>query len=221
MFPLEFFVEAAPKSSGASALSRELWKSHGFSFVDQPGPEALPEFLGPYRPDAIARKDGENVIIAIKRHQRSFLEQPFAELHRRIEGHKDWKLNVVYAAERPEDSIVIPVARLDTLKQQIVEVEGLEAGGHHRAAFMLAWSILEAVLNRLDEAGSHHIRTAGQVVNALAMGGHLSNEVERRLFRLSELRNRIVHGDLDASASGADVEQVLMAIKEVLVGEAQ
>ena len=26
-FPLEFFIEAAPKSSGASALSRELWKA--------------------------------------------------------------------------------------------------------------------------------------------------------------------------------------------------
>jgi len=200
---------------------RAAYESHGFSFVDQPGPEALPEFLGQYRPDAIARKDGENVIIAIKRHQRSFLEQPFAELRRRIEGHKGWKLNVVYAVERPEDSIVIPVARLDTLKQQTAEVEGLQARGHRRAAFMLAWSILEAVLNRLDEGGSHHIRTAGQVVHTLALGGHLSNEVERSLRRLSELRNRIVHGDLDAEASGEDVEQVLAAINEALLGEKQ
>jgi len=27
MFPLEFFVEGAPKSSGASSLTRELWKA--------------------------------------------------------------------------------------------------------------------------------------------------------------------------------------------------
>lgn len=215
--------EARNVDAGSSILERlrAAYEKHGFTFVIEPGPETLPDFLGSYRPDAIAQKQGENVIIEIMQRQRSPWEEPFADIHDRIAGHKDWKLNVVYALERPEDSIVIPVARLDTLKQQIAEVEGLRAEGHHRAAFMLAWSILEAVLNRLDETGSHHIRTAGQVVHSLAMGGHLSNEVERRLFRLSELRNRIVHGDLDAGASGQDVEQVLAAINEALVGEKQ
>ena len=213
--------DARNVEAGSSILERlrAAYEEHGFSFVVEPGPETLPDFLGSYRPDAIARKKGENVIIEIMRRQRSPWEEPFADLHDRIAGHKDWKLNVVYAVERPEDSIVLPVAHLDTLNLQIAEVEGLQAGGHHRAAFMLAWSVLEAVLNRLDEAGSHHIRTAGQVVHSLAMGGHLSSEVERRLFRLSELRNRIVHGDLDVSVSGENVELVLAAIKEALAGE--
>jgi len=207
--------------TGIMGRLRAAYESRGFSFVDQPGPEVLPEFVAPYRPDAIARKDGENVIIAIKRHQRSFLEQPFAELHRKVAEHKDWKLNIIYAVEKPEDSIVIPVPRLDTLKQQIAEVEALAAAGHHRAAFVLSWSVLEAVLNRVKESGSHPIRPAAQVVQTLTMDGHISAASGRKLRELSDLESRIVHGDLEVDASGEDVEQVLAAINEALVEESQ
>jgi hypothetical protein len=151
--------EAQNVETGSSILERlrAAYEKHGFSFVVEPGPETLPDFLGSYRPDAIAQKKGENVIIEIMRRQRSPWEEPFADLHDRIAGHKDWKLNVVYAVKRPEDSIVLPVAHLDTLHHQIAEVEGLQAGGHHRAAFILAWSVLEAVIGRPVKNGTRDL----------------------------------------------------------------
>jgi uncharacterized protein YutE (UPF0331/DUF86 family) len=211
----------AEPEAGILGRLRAAYEKQGFSFVAQPGPETLPDFLGPYRPDAIARKEGENVIIEIIRRQRLPSEQPFPDLRGRLAHHKDWKLNVIYAVEKPEDLIVIPVPRLDTLKQQIAEVEALAVTGHHRAAFVLSWSILEAALNRVNESGGHHLRTPGQVVHTLAIEGHLSDATERKLRPLSDLRNRIVHGDLDVDASGEDVEQVLAAVNETLVGEFQ
>lgn len=213
--------EAGTVKSESNILDqlRAAYEQRGFSFVIQPGPEALPDFLASYRFDAIAQKEGENVIIEIIRRQRSPWEQPFKGLHDRLANHKDWKLNIIYAVEKPEDSIVIPVPRLDALKQQIAEVEALAATGHHRAAFVLSWSVLEAVLNRVRESGSHRIRPAAQVVQTLTMDGHISAETERKLRELSDLQNRIVHGDLDANASGDDVEQVLAAISEALIEE--
>jgi uncharacterized protein YutE (UPF0331/DUF86 family) len=207
--------------SGILDRLRADYEERGFSFVVAPGAESLPDFLGSYRPDAIAQKEGENVIIEIIRQQHSPGEQPLADLREGLANHKDWKLNIIYARERPEDLIVIPVPRLDMLKQQIAEVETLEATGHHRAAFVLSWSVLEAVLNRVKESGPHRIRAAGQVVQTLTMDGHIGAATERKLRELSDLRNRIVHGDLDADASGEDVEQVLAAIDEALVGEKQ
>jgi uncharacterized protein YutE (UPF0331/DUF86 family) len=215
--------EAGNAENGSGILDqlRAAYEQRGFSFVVEPGSQTLPDFLGSYRPDAIAQKEGENVLIEIIRRQRSPWEQPLADVRGRIAGHKGWKLNIVYAMERPEDLIVIPIPRLDTLKQQIAEVEALEAGGHHRAAFVLSWSVLEAVLNRVKESGPHRIRTAGQVVHTLTMDGHISAATDRKLRELSDLRNRIVHGDFDADASGEDVEQVLAAINEALVEETQ
>jgi hypothetical protein len=109
--------------SGILDRLRAAYEERGFSFVVKPGPETLPDFLGSYRPDAIAQKDGENVIIEIIHRQRSPGEQPLANVHEMIAGHKDWNLNIIYAVEKPEDLIVIPVPRLETLKQQVVEVE--------------------------------------------------------------------------------------------------
>jgi len=209
----------AEREAGILGRLRATYEKQGFSFVAQPGPETLPDFLGPYRPDAIARKEGENIIIEIIRRQRSPSEQPFPDLRGRLAAHKDWKLNIVYAMEKPEDLIDIPVPTLDTLKQQIAEVEALAATGHHRAAFVLSWSVLEAALNRVHESGAHKIRTPAQVVQTLEMEGHLGPATGRTLRGLSELRNRIVHGDFDADASGEDVEQVLAAIHETLMEE--
>lgn len=207
----------AETGSGVLDRLRTAYEKRGFSFVAQPQPEMLPPFISPYRPDAIAQKPGENVIIAVKRHQSSSPEQHFGEIRSRIAGHPDWKLNVVYAVEKPEDAIVIPVASLNTLKQRIAEVGALKATNHHRAPFILAWSILEAAVNRLNQPATGHLRSPGQLVQSLAMEGHLGKEAELILRQLANLRNRIVHGDLEANASEEDVGHVLAAINETLV----
>jgi len=196
---------------------RAAYEQQGFSFVVQPRPDTLPAFLGPYCPDAIARKDGENVIIEVKQRQNSSQEMMLGEIRRRIADHKGWKLNVIYATERRDASVAIPAPRLEILQQQVAEVEQLVATGHVRAAFILSWSLLEAALNRLNGDDADRLRNPGQVVQSLAMGGYIGKTAERNLRILSDLRNRIVHGDLDANASGEDVKQVLAAINETLV----
>jgi uncharacterized protein YutE (UPF0331/DUF86 family) len=198
---------------------RDAYEQQGFLFIVHPEADSLPAFLDRCRPDAIAMKDGQSVIVEVKSGQNSSSEQKIAEIRRRIAGQNGWKLNVVYASERPEDSIVIPVAHLEMLRQQVAEVTDLRAAGHLRAAFILSWSLLEAALNWLNGDAANHLRTPGQLVQSLAMGGYIGKTAERNLRGLSDLRNRIVHGDLDAEVSGEDVNQILVAIDEILVLE--
>ena len=111
-------------------------------------------------------------------------------------------------------------AEPSTIRERIEEVDALSASGHNRAAFVTAWSLLEAALQSINAATTAKPRTPGTVVQTLAMNGYIEPEVERNLRALIDLRNRIVHGDLKAEPSAADVELVLSAIGQTLAAEA-
>jgi hypothetical protein len=74
----------------------------------------------------------------------------------------------------------------------------------------------EQLAKALDTASGRRPRTPGTVVQALAMLGYLDPEAERRMRTLIELRNRIVHGDLDAEPAIEEVELVLSAVSHTL-----
>ena len=87
--------------------------------------------------------------------------------------------------------------------------------GHFRAAFVLAWSLLEASLRTIDGLATNPGRV-DTLVQTLAMQGYIEPQTERRIRTLIDLRHRIVHGDLMAEPSAMDVEAVLSAIDETL-----
>ncbi len=193
------------------------YEERGYTFQANPSHEALPSFLSNYRPDAIAVKGDEKVIIEVKSRKTRASEFLLSELQKRISQEKDWRLDVVYASMSPEDSLNISIPQLERINQQLKEIEELTTKGHVRAAFILSWSLLEAALNRLNADEINHARNPGQVVQALATRGFLDRGAEQILRQLAQLRNRIVHGDLDANAEQKDVAQVLNAVQQTLV----
>jgi uncharacterized protein YutE (UPF0331/DUF86 family) len=110
----------------------------------------------------------------------------------------------------------LPVPSRTEVLNRTKEVELLLAGGNVLAAFVAAWSLLEAALNSALPDADKRPRTPGTVVQTLAMDGLISDELEQSLRPLIELRNRVVHGDLTAEPSSADVNVVLSAVKAVL-----
>jgi uncharacterized protein YutE (UPF0331/DUF86 family) len=100
-------------------------------------------------------------------------------------------------------------------------VTALDAGGHHRAAFLMAWPLLEAaLLHALSDDATGGARTSGAVVQALAMNGFIQPETEHRMRPLVDLRNKVAHGDLSAEPTAEDVQLVLAAIEETLAAKA-
>jgi uncharacterized protein YutE (UPF0331/DUF86 family) len=96
------------------------------------------------------------------------------------------------------------------------EVRALEKQGHHRPAFVMAWSLLESALQSVNDDMTSKPRTPGTVVQTLAMNGYIAPDVERRMRGLIALRNQIVHGDVAAEPAAADVNLMLTAIEETL-----
>lgn len=218
-------------SSPAQAWSRESeaqfleglrprYEAEGFAFTIAPDPAGLPGFLGSYVPDAIARKPGLNIAIEVKRNQSPSTQKALQEIRRLFAGHDDWQFNVIYMGTDPLQAVTIPPASPAAIRRRMEEVVTLDKSGHHRAAFVVAWSLLEAALHSLGRETVHKPLTPGMVVQALAMNGYIDPDMERRMRALVELRNRIVHGDLSVEPASAEILDVLSAIEATLSAEA-
>jgi uncharacterized protein YutE (UPF0331/DUF86 family) len=199
---------------------RSRYEDEGFSFTIAPDRAELPTFFGSYKPDALARKPGLNIAIEVKRLQAPATQKKLQDIRRLFEGRADWQFNVVFMGAEPLQSVTIPRAQPATIRKRMDEVAALNTGGHHRAAFVLAWSLLEAALHSIGGEAKSKPRTPGTVVQALAMNGYIEPEMERRMRALIELRNRIVHGDLNAEPTSKQVELVLSAIQRTLAAHA-
>ena len=90
-----------PMASESPALAslRRAYEARGFTFLAEPPRDALPDFLGAYRPDAIARGPGGGIIIEVKRGGRAHRESALAEVARRVAGQEGWEFRV---GDRPE-----------------------------------------------------------------------------------------------------------------------
>ncbi|MDP3896472.1 MAG: hypothetical protein Q8Q62_07335 [Mesorhizobium sp.] len=195
---------------------RSHYEESGYTFIVHPQSTQLPEFLAGYLPDAIACRPGENIAIELKS-RASANQQSLQRIGKLFEGRPDWKLTVAYMGNAAIDAHILPVLSRPTVLEQVEDVELLMEQGNLRAAFMLAWSLLEAALNSVRPNLHKQPRTPGTVVQTLAMDGLISEQSDRSLRSLVELRNRVVHGDLTAEPTRADVQTVLEAVRAVLV----
>jgi uncharacterized protein YutE (UPF0331/DUF86 family) len=198
------------------ATMRKHYEAKGFSFEIEPGPQGLPDFLGSYVPDAIARKSGENVAIEIRESRSRTSQLSLQQIRSRFEGHPDWTFAVAYAAEDPLKTLTIKPAAVPAIRRHLDDVRTLVAQGQSRAAFLLAWSLLEATLLIVEGEEEARPRTPASVLQGLAMLGRIEPEKERRLRPAILLRNAVVHGDLTRQPTEEDVETVASVVEEAL-----
>lgn len=195
---------------------RTDYEARGFSFVAEPGADALPAFLEGCRLDAVARAHGRNVAILVKRRRGPPSDGGVADVQRLLSDKPDWSFRVVVPASDPLDALVIPDAASGAVEERRRDVLALARQGHRGAAFVMAWALLEAALRARDGAAAGRARSAGAVVQSLAMSGRIEPETEGRLRSLLDLRNRVVHGDLAAEPAAGDVDDVLSAVAEAM-----
>lgn len=201
---------------------RSRYEDQGFTFTIAPDQSMLPAFLASsYVPDAVAQKPGQNVAIELKQHQSPSDQRRLQELRRLFDGHPEWQFHVVYMNSGPLPSITIPPASPGAIRGRVDEARTLSKDGHQRAAFVIAWSLLEAALHSVDDDEASRPRTPGTVVQTLAMNGFISAETERRIRELIQLRNRIVHGDIAAEPTAEHVTLVLNAVEDTLALDAE
>lgn len=196
------------------------YAEQGFATSIEPEAEQIPIFLGSYRPDAIALKPGNNVAIELIQRSGPPGERSLQDIRRLFAGHPDWRFVVAYVGSDRAQSLSIPAAAPPAIRRRMAEIETLLQLGQRRAAFIMAWPLLEASLHRLEGRPEGQPGSPESVVQALAMLGYVDLASERQLRTLSDLRNRIVHGDLDAEPTASDIELMLSVIPPTLEASA-
>lgn len=199
---------------------RPRYEADGFTFTISPDRSELPDFLGSYVPDAIARRGDVSIAIEVKRSQTPASEMSLRKIRRLFDGHEDWRFNVMFMGNDAGLSRVIPPMQPAEIRKRMNELMALADSGQRQAAFVLAWSLLEAVLNSQSKQEAGRLRAAGTVVQSLAMNGLIEPGTERQLRSLLDLRNRLVHGDLTTEPTLSEVQSVLSAIDETLKANA-
>jgi hypothetical protein len=204
-----------PEREVLDELERRL-TGQGYVVHREPRGEALPTFLRSFQPDAIATGKDPNLLIeVITRRGAGAAETTKArQLQQLLDGHADWRLEVVYATS----STPLPaVAPLEAIRRRFAEVEGL-AAVDPPAALVAAWSVLEAVARRMLPDRAVKALTPATTVELLTSLGHLSQAEADTLRAAIRTRNLVVHGDIGAPVSGAQLA-VVLAIVNALIAQ--
>lgn len=195
---------------------RPEYEEKGYRFVVHPQRSDLPAFLAPYQPDAIATKDDHNIAIEVKSRVSSANNLSIRRIRKFFEGQPNWRLRVIYMGSDFPRAPGLPKADWAAIMAQTAEIGFLAHEGSMRAAFVLAWGLLEATLNAVQPDADARPRPPGAVVQALAMNGHIPHELEAPLRARIDMRDRILHGDLTAEPTDDDVRTVLAAVHAAL-----
>jgi uncharacterized protein YutE (UPF0331/DUF86 family) len=197
---------------------RETYEREGYEFFLQPSGGILPPFLRGVRPDAIALKPGEGVVIEVKFGNRPGKDQHLGPIAAALHGHADWRLKAYFEQPRPEDALSIGVPTQTEIDKEITESVRLATEGHERAAFLLAWSVLEAIARvrafGTGLAAQRPISAAG-TVESLEMAGLIDKETGRDLRTKAQLRNLVAHGDLGAEVDHTAVEDLIRLVRDL------
>ena len=202
-------IEAETREQDVLNILQRRYEAEGFSFIQHPSASALPDFLRQTRPDAIAIGPDQNIVIEVKSSRRLRDQGRLAHMARLLQDQKDWRFKIFYADDLSSADDVLPVPDKGAIEKEIAEVRNLLRNGSIRAAFVLAWALLEAVARRLGHGTAQNVpKEANSVVELLGREGLLSSEETRRLWSLMEVRNAIVHGDLNRKVETEDVEAI-------------
>lgn len=206
-----------PLESQVIARVAEEYRRRGYSVEVEPRGPGLPEFLGGFRPDLIARSPGESVVIKVNVGTRTSVAERFGEVAERVNGQPGWRFSLVFVSpDQPDQISEEQPAPLSLLQERVQNAEALLQAGQSEAAFLLLFSSLEGILRVLG----HHAQLPlenlppSALIRELYSAGEINREQFEVLMRLLPIRNRLVHGF--GSREHLEVEGLRLLVQALL-----
>lgn len=195
------------------------YRNRGYEVIINPTMDDLPAFLHGTKPDIIAQKDNDKVIIEVKTQPKLQGSNEIVSLAERVASENTWRFELVVTnrAEK-ETSLASPeIARL--FGKLLSEAQVLFKSGLRDAAVVYAFSALEALIR--DIARKHETNADEKsfplLLRALVYQGYIDHELFSSLQILQEERNRIVHQiDPGIHISEGDIEKIVEKVKVAL-----
>ncbi|WP_072622550.1 hypothetical protein [Spirulina major] len=199
----------------------EEYRNQGYEVSFHPNPEDLPDFLGNYRPDMIARRGDESVVIEVKsRRSLDFSSrQQLRTLAQSVEQHSGWRFEFVMT--NPEDAVYFPAAehslQQDEITTRLSRARQLTTQ-HPESAILYAWSLVEATLRLVTEYEGLSLQRLDSLylVKQLVTEGVISRPEYQLLMNARSLRNIVAHGFKTAQLTQESVSELIDMTEQLL-----
>ncbi len=178
----------------------EEYRNKGYEVSFHPNlVKDLPSVLRNYRPDMIARRGDETVILEVKSRSslNSSLRKYLQNIALVVEQNPGWRFELVMI--NPEDAAYFPKAE-SSLEQTEIEIRLQVARQltpqHPEAAILYSWSLVEATLRLVAEHEGLSLQRFDPLylVKQLVVEGIISRPEYQLLMDALSLRNAIAHG---------------------------
>ena len=193
-------ISPAPPISTQQRIERiaEEYRSKGYDVLIEPSGPDLPPFLGDQRPDLIARRGDERLVIKLKSSSSEAEPGRLRNLAERISNESGWKF--VLIAPSPAEEL-LPGERLTLLsaseiEQYVQQARGLLELCRKEAAILLAWAAVEALLRDLakrEEIPLPRPETP-TLLKQMVFQGLVDSEQYRALNQAYKARSAVAHG---------------------------
>jgi hypothetical protein len=183
----------AAEARRVEELARE-YRDRGYQVTVGPEPEQLPEPLARFRPDLLARKADDLVVVEVKARE-ALPDQQLQDLVKVVREQPGWRFELVLLKPEPGPPGTKAWSAED-VADNLRQVEAILGSGHLEGALLLAWSAAEATLRLLAEKERLPLERddAVYLLRLLVTRAVITREEYGRLWEVLELRNAVAHG---------------------------
>ena len=199
----------------------EKYRGNGYTVLVEPKGRQIPSFLSGFKPDLVAKREGENVVIEIKRMNSSLrAKNQMKRIAQLVAKKNGWRFDLVYVSSEQEETMKIPSKR--AIEKHIEQARKTYLDGNKVAALLQAWSALEAAANRaVEEIGEKPSVSfkPEELLKALAFHGFIEDEEFNRVSKIWRIRNQVAHGQLTVSLPKKDFDFICAVAEGVLAAD--
>lgn len=187
--------------------------AEGYEVIIQPSALQLPSSLADLRPDAIALRKDENLVIEVMSRSSSSQQKlrKFTAVISEVEG---WTLRTVWTSGHSVPARMKPPSK-SSVEEIISSIDNLIQFTEYGAAMLLCWAALEGIARRILKDSVGRPQTPRRLIEQLAQIGLLKTNDARFLREMSEFRNRLIHGDFTVSISKTEIEQFRSIVNQL------
>jgi REase_AHJR-like len=172
---------------------------NGYQVSIEPLISDLPFELGGYRPDLIATKDSEGIVLEIKTTLKRLSVDRFQDIAEKVASHHGWRFLLVTLDDPsekilPSDENYLP--SWEELNSRMFNLNILVQDSLFEPAILFLWSILEAILRKRALTQNLPISRfpVKQLLNHIFSNGEISISEFDLFNSCLDLRNKIAHG---------------------------
>ena len=210
--------KSVQESSAVRSVAEDLRKQ-GYSVTVEPASSMIPFDLQQYRPDILASRGDENLIIDIKRRNSRRSIERYKEITEIVGSHDNWRFMLSTVDETDPDGYTSVEKRADSdlLNRMLGKIDLLLSGENYDLAVPYLWSVYIAAMRTMGERAGVPVDTTSDrsVLNYMYSLGEVSADEYESAKIFLELRNKAVHS-LEVEVSKETVLEMYSHIQQKL-----